>query len=832
MRVHLLCIGLILLLVTISGATWAAEQGFTVLDVNGDQVTIYRDEFGVPHIFAETNRGLFVGYGYAVAQDRLWQLELFRRASRGRLAEILGTQYPATNLGSGRPGALAIDLDMRTRFYTEDELKAQYALLDPEEAEIFQAYADGINRYVNEVVVPDPVNNLPFEFQFLGIGVPQPWTAIDVVANAVYQSRFGQNGGTERQNQTLLNNLITQCQKVNLATDCQAAAMGMFNDIRWIDDPDTPVTVPPEGAVGKRQEPQAPGTAAPEQLNGASSDIEPSLEDMANAALVALGVPISTGSHTWAISPAKSANGSAMLFGAPQVDFNTPELAYEVQLRGGDGFDVTGATLAGVPVILLGRTDHIAWSITTGTFGDNRDVYVETLCSGGTGYIFNGVCTLFETRLEAINVKGGTPSVVNCTVRRSVHGPVVFPACNAPFPTTGFVFTQKRVVWKHEIQSARAQLAFNRATNLQDFQAAVQQMEVAHNVVYADKLGNIAYFFAGKVPVRPVNGFDPRLPLPGTGIAEWSGEFRPMPFSINPTRGWLSNWNTKPTLGYPNPDQRSFGKQYRSLEIDQPLNTPSLISVDAIKDIEKDIARTTTGGDGRESRYLKPYLFAALDAVPPSNPLASQARAALEAWDGSLFADAVTSTELEPGQVIFDRWLTHMMQDTFADEWGAIAFNSVISQPSSNILVHALDHACFAAGKCANDSGVPPSRDYFNGIDPNLVMSKAFDEALADLPDPTAWSNQPRDVVHFRHTLYPAIPEVGSMLNANRGTYIFVVVLSDPKPISESILSLGQSGFIGPGPSDFDSHFRDQLIIFKTYEYKPMHLFINTQLME
>ena len=270
MRVHLLCTGLILLFVTISGATWAAEQGFTTLDVNGDQVTIYRDEFGVPHIFAETNRGLFVGYSYAVAQDRLWQLELFRRAARGRLAEILGTQYPATNLGSGTPGALSIDLDMRTRFYTEGELEGQFALLDAEEAEIFQAYADGINRYVNEVVVPDPVNNLPFEFQFLGIGIPQPWTAIDVVANAVYQSRFGQNGGTERQNQTLLNNLITQCQKTGLAADCQASAMGMFNDIRWIDDPDTPVSVPPEGAVGKRQQSQAPTTVAPEQLTGAS----------------------------------------------------------------------------------------------------------------------------------------------------------------------------------------------------------------------------------------------------------------------------------------------------------------------------------------------------------------------------------------------------------------------------------------------------------------------------------------------------------------------------------------------------------------------------------
>jgi penicillin amidase len=843
MHAHFRSIPLILFVVMASSLNWAANQGFTTLDVNGDHVTIYRDEFGVPHIFAETNRGLFVGYGYGVAQDRLWQLELFRRAATGRLAEILGTQYPATNLGSGMPGALAIDLDIRTRFYTEVELQAQYALLDPEEAEIFQAYADGINRYLKEVVVPDS-SKLPFEFRLLGIGVPQPWTAIDVVADGVYQSRFGGNGGMERQNQTLLSNLIAHCATVGLAKDCDIAALGMFNDIRWIDDPDTPVSVPPEGAVGKRQHAPPPSTLFPEQLDGALSQLEPSLEDIANAALVALGVPISSGSHAWVIGPAKSVNGSAMLFGSPQVGFNTPELFHEVQIRGGNGFDVTGWAFAGVPVISHGRTDHTAWSQTSGTFGDNRDTYVEQLCTldtGETGYLFDGVtagqnpgCTPFETRVELISVKDAAP--VTCTVRRSVHGPVVFPQCNVPFPATGSVFTQKRVVWMHDIEFWRAQIAFERAKNLQEFQAAVLQMEAAENVVYADKLGNIAYFFAGKVPVRPVNGYDPRLPLPGTGQAEWSGEFRPMPFSINPTRGWLDSWNSKPALGYPNPDQRSFGKQSRWLEIDQRLQT-GLISVDDIKDIEKDISRTTMGGDGRESRYLKPYLLAALDAGtmcsnPPASPLRSQAAAVLERWDGSLFADAVTSTTLEPGQVIFDKWLTHMMLDTFAADWGTAAFNQVTSQFHSNILIHALDHACFVAGNCPNDSGVPPSRDYFEGVNPNCIMVKAFDEALADLPDPAAWSTEPRRVVRLHHTLYPDIPEVGTLLDANRGTYAFVVVFNNPKPTSESILSLGQSGFIGPRSSDFDPHFADQLPIFKTFSYKPMHLFMNTQLKE
>jgi penicillin amidase len=790
------------LFVLMLGGSVGADPGFTTLNVDGDQVRIYRDEFGVPHVFAETNRGLFQGFGYAVAEDRLWQLELFRRASLGRLAEMFGATAIVTNVQLGNLRALDADKDVRTRYYTEAERQLQFSRLDAEETEIFTAYADGINRYLTEVVAPDPANKLPFEFSFLGLGMPEPWTALDVVANAIYQSRFGVAGGMERRNQTLMANLI--------ARHGPATAADIFDDVRWINDPDAPVSVPPEGAIGHRQH----ATPGPGQLDGASGEALPSEEEKANAVLEALGVPIKSGSHGWVVSAARSANGSPMLFGAPQVGFNTPELFLEVQLKGGNGFDVMGRAFAGVPMIYNGRTNKMAWTMSTGVFGDSRDIYVETPCNGGSGYLFNGVCTPIESRVEVIHVRGAAS--VNHTVQRTVHGPVVGTA-------PGFLFTQKRVVWMRELESEKAFLTLNRATNLQEFDSAVRQLEVSHNILYADKVGNIAYWLAGKIPIRPA-GFDARLPLPGTGNAEWTGEFRAIPLSINPTRGWLSTWNTKPSVDYPNPDQRSFGKQYRSLEIDQRLQAGP-ISVDDMKDIAKDIARTETGGDGRESRYLKPYLLAALDAVPPSNPLASQARAVLEAWDGSQFADAVTSTTLAPGQVVFDRWLGIMLVNTFGDELGV-----EITQATSNMLIHVLDEAK------GGGSGVPPSRDYFNGVDPNAAMSAAFDQALVALgANPSAWSTQPRAIVAFRHNLYPTIPEVGTILNSNRACYVNVVVLSNPRPTSESIMSLGQSGFIQLGPSGtplLDPHFNDQLELFRGFVYKPMRLFLNTQLHE
>jgi penicillin amidase len=414
--------------------------------------------------------------------------------------------------------------------------------------------------------------------------------------------------------------------------------------------------------------------------------------------------------------------------------------------------------------------------------------------------------------------------------------------------------SQKRVFWRREIQSQRAKLAFNRARNLQEFKAAVEQMEAAHNILYADATGNIAYFFAGKVPIRPENCtsgdpvarcLDSRLPLPGDGSAEWTGQYRAMPVSINPARGWLSNWNSKPALGYPNPDQRSFGKQYRSLEIDQRLAQPGLLSFDDMKDIAKDIARTGEGGDGREARYIKPFLLSALRSAPPTHPLTAEAVGILERWDGTLFDDAVSSQYLAPGQVIFSTWLRGrpevapcaaksfpgVLCYVFGDEVPNFNPNNT---SGLNMLIHVLDDAL------GGGSRVLPSRNYFDGCDStvfgacraDVIMSTAFEKALDALGPEPAWSSHPRETTHFQHTLSQAIPEIASVLDANRASYGFVVVFERPKPIAESIVSLGQSGFIGlaaPGTPVFDVHFADQLELFRAFGYRPMRLFDNAR---
>ena len=145
---------LIAVCLTASTTATATNTGFTTLNVNGETVKIYRDDFGIPHVFAETNRGLFEAYGYTVAQDRLWQLELNRRAARGRLAEIFG------------PTTVNADRAARIVGYTDAELDAQFATLTIEEQQIFDAYLAGINRYIAEIAL-NPVSKLPIEFHAL-----------------------------------------------------------------------------------------------------------------------------------------------------------------------------------------------------------------------------------------------------------------------------------------------------------------------------------------------------------------------------------------------------------------------------------------------------------------------------------------------------------------------------------------------------------------------------------------------------------------------------------------------------------------------------------------
>jgi penicillin amidase len=770
----------------------AAPLGWTTLNVDGVEAWIYRDQWGIPHIFARSNRALFEAYGYTVAEDRLWQLELDRRAARGTLAEILGPSLGDADEVARRDG------------YTDAELDAQIQRSSQEDREISKAYIDGINRYIRDVVQTDPANKLPYEFKVLGF-MPAPWTEQDSAAFGAFMARrFGEIGGKEMTNQALLKDLV----------DAHGLGEGwaMFNDLTWINDADAPVTIPPPGAS---QVPPGPAATTAAQVQLAAAGVSGPQLDEARQLWASLGVPVKLGSYAWAISPVKSANGAAMLYGGPQMGFDTPAVIHEVQLQGGNGFDVMGMAFAGAPPVLIGRNKDIAWTSTTAT-GDNVDTYVETLC-GPTSYMFNGVCTPMEVRQETINVRVTAPGTAlateprQLTVMRTVHGPVIsVDAAN------GVAYSQKRAHWQREYEAIHSFLQFDRAHNVAQFDAAARLIVTSHNLLYADKAGNIAYWQAGQVPIRPA-GYDPRLPLPGTGEAEWPGGTIPMPVSVNPPQGWLANWNNKPAVWYQNSDSAWFGKQDRILDIQQRLAGPQLISLQDMFDIPKDIARVKELG--REARYLRPYLLSALAAVPSSHPLVPQAKTVLEAWNENVVDDALTSTEYDVAYTIFWVWKDKLIYNVFGDELGAH-----VSDVDANVLLHTLD------GPLSN---VPPHVDYFNGADRNTVIVRSLEEALDSIGYLFGTTNMPtwlvpRGEIVFKH---PLGIEAGRIPLSNRSTYGQVIVLDNAGVTGYNIIPLGQSGFISPS-GELDAHFRDQLDLYRNFEYKQMHFYKNVGLAE
>jgi penicillin G amidase len=780
----------------VSSAVQGTIPGYTVTELRvGDELArIVRDRtYGTPHVFGPSNRALFEAYGYVVAQDRLFQLELNRRAARGTLSEIFG------------PSTLKADTDQRTVGYTDDELRAIFAGMPADEQAIYEAYADGINRYVEEQVAASPLL-LPFEFHALGFQ-PAPWTVGDSMAFGSFMvRRFGEIGGRERTNRKVLQALVA----VNGEVDGNA----VFDDVRWLDDPDAPVTLP-DPASGRRSEAGVAVAArlvatrsAPASLAAGLVSIPTVNLDEAKAIWAALGVPTKLGSYAWVISPSRSAEGVAMLYGGPQMGASTPEVVHEVQLTGGSGFDVVGMAFAGVPAVLIGRTGHVAWTSTTAT-GDNVDVYEQTLCDAGgaPGYTFRGACTPYEVRTEQVVVRG-LPAPVALPVLRSVHGPVVELE-------GGLAFAEKRAHWMREMEAGTAFLAFDRATNLEQFQRAVRRVVTSHNFLYVDQLGNIAYWQAGQVPVRPA-GFDVRLPFPGDGTAEWPGGLVPVPTSVNPPQGWLANWNNKPSRGYPVADEQIFGKQGRLLEVAARLEGDAQVTVATMRDLPKDIGRVR--GNGRDARFLRPYLLAALDAAPPAHPLAPAACALVDGWDGNAVASAVDSTKVQAGAVIFEAWLSRALANVFEDELGA-----ALPEASPNLLIHVLDQAA------TGHSAVPPSRDYLNGVAWETVLSTSFDEAVAGLAaamggDPAAWTpDRPR--TEYRH---PFGFLVASIPQSNRATYAQVVVASRPRMEAWSIFSLGQSGFVGvaAAPPGFalDPNYANLSPMYEAFDYKPQPL--------
>src|SRR5262245_24484848 len=290
--------------------------GQQVLQLDGEEIRIQRDRFGVPHIFATSERALFYGNGYAVAQDRLWQMERYRRDGRGEMAEI-------------DPKALARDRDVRKLGFTEDERKQRFDQLPAKHHLEIKAYIDGVNAWVTEATAS---GKLPEGYAQNQIR-PAPFRVTDsVVISDLMSQRFGSGGGAELRNQRYLNKL-----KMKFGGELSSQ---IFNDLMWQNDPASPTTIT-DMTTRRTKVPSVAKQAGPVPSLSFSEDSLARAESTADLTEVRSyaetnGLFSRWGSYAWVVAPSHSASGNAVLVGGPQMGFSTPQIAHEVNVSGAD----------------------------------------------------------------------------------------------------------------------------------------------------------------------------------------------------------------------------------------------------------------------------------------------------------------------------------------------------------------------------------------------------------------------------------------------------------------------------------------------------------------
>jgi len=781
------------------------------------KATVTRDQYGIPSIQADTEEALFEEFGYVTAVDRLWQMEVNKRWGRGTLAEIFG------------PKLIPADTQKRLMGYTDEEYEIMFEQVSKDGQKSYLSYLNGVNRRVDEVLA-DP-KQLPMEYHALKLK-PQHFKVSDIFGffKALLR-RFGMMGGGEFKNLDTLQKLTARFGR--------AEGLEAFEDWCWLNDPTAPTYI--EEEIDGQFNPGAtlkagfPAYLRKERALARLVREEKDFSAQATREALRVGAPVKLGSNTWALSPGVTGTGFPILVGQPQMGHSVPGIVMEVELKGGR-FDVAGMVFPLLPVVPIGHNRYLAWSHMVGMC-DNVDVYQEVLNPMNPElYLFRGQWRKMEKRIEKIRVAGG--EVKEVPIYRTVHGPVF-----SPFPfdpkTAGMdrVYTKKLAHWKKEPLSGDGWWKTMTARNAAEFAEGVSGIMTSLHTSYADTAGNIGYWHSGLNPER-AQGFDPRMPLPGTGEAEWTGRYLPNAHVLNPAKGYVTGWNNKASPDTRNPfgegmNYHSFGRYHRALWLERVLAGRKDLDLAANKDIMKYVGVAGTllqdlhnalGGACKD--LLPPMVKAIGGAGEDEKPLLDEILGVLAAWDGRSAMDAVKDEQFQAGHTIFQDWLPRVLKATFADELEGIEDFGPIHNQIFGLFLRCIDGPV---------SPLPVSRNYFDDIrtEKEETMEEVFLSALKETAshlkavfhndEPRTWRS-PRLKIVYKHNLFGKVAE---MWDNNIGTYVQIVELRPEGAVGCSRWPLGQSGNILPGPEKkpvFDPHFFDMLPLYKGYTYQKMGL--------
>ena len=576
-------------------------------------VTIKFDDNAIPHIQAQTNEDALFALGYLHASERPWQMEFNRRLASGKLSEILG------------PNTLGIDKFIRTLGIRRAAEK-QFESYPIESKRMIQAYSDGVNEGYKRLGWA-----LPAEFMILGTE-PGIWSPADTVAWSLMMAL--DMGG----------NWHKEFLRLELSQSIDTARI-------WEVLPPYPGEAPPT-SVNFAQMYRDLGVFRAAQNTNKVAAYQDLLKDLP-------GGFEGIGSNNWVVSSQKSATDKPWLANDPHLGLTSPAVWYFAHIDAPD-IKVIGATLPGLPMVVLGRTSQIAWGFTN-TDPDVQDLYLEAIDQQNTSryQLPGGGHENFIFREEIVGIKGQASE--RFIVRESRHGPIISDAYDRAkelINTDRFALAMRWTALDTANQTLVAGLGMNRATNLEDFKSALKHYYAPmQNIVMADVDGNIAYRAIGAVPKRtkghglfgsaPALGWDKQY--------DWAG-YLPLdvlPKENNPAKGWIATANHRVhSANDPHPLTADWHMPYRFDRIESMLQASDQHTLSSMKEIQTDTLSLS-------AKELLPYL----QAAQSNHPLAPEAKTILANYDGHMNQDS-------PAATIFNAWADQLARRLFEKKLG------------------------------------------------------------------------------------------------------------------------------------------------------------------
>jgi penicillin amidase len=604
---------ILLLLLCLFSATALGQQQAIAIKGIKDKVTIYRDERGIPYIEAQNDEDLYFAQGYATAADRLWQMDLFRRTTRGELAEVLGAG----------PNNLALDQDKLHRTYGfAQAAEAEFAAASPRTRAVLEAYARGVNAYAASL---DP-KSLPPEFQILQYSF-RPWTPVDSLA--VVKIFF------EALSDTWRLDIMRQALSV-LPPEKRAELLPEISPIDVL-------------VVGK--DTQTKGASAQLKAEPASREFLERLaynQAIASAALSRIGFDTDAlaASNNWVVSGSRTVTGKPLLANDPHLRPAAPSIWHIIHLSAA-GARVAGVAAAGLPGVIIGHNDRIAWGFTN-VGPDVQDLYIEKFNPDNPKqYQTPSGWQDAVIRREEIKVRKAIGSSEFDTITQEVtvtrHGPIIFQG-------DGKRYALRWTALDPAKNNADSTYVLNRARNWKEFNTALESFTApTQNIVYADVDGHIGYHAAGVVPIRKSG--DGSVPYDGsTDAGEWTSyiPIAKLPTVYDPPSGIIVTANQRIAgSDYPYFLTHSWAQPYRARRIWDLLNEKPKLSAEDFRRVQGDV-------------YSIAGVFFTKEAVkllrPKLTPADDKLRATLDAfekWDGRVTAESTVAPVVSQMRLAF-----------------------------------------------------------------------------------------------------------------------------------------------------------------------------------